>query len=120
MMNRALRSPALRQLPFTTTRSFTSSTRALKVYENVTASQFSLRCLQPTGADAETPVLVDFFATWCQPCKLLSPTLHKVATSPEVVGGKEVDLVTIDVDQHQDIAAQFKVSTPSHEVRRKR
>ncbi|KAJ1034580.1 hypothetical protein NDA18_001436 [Ustilago nuda] len=93
-----------------TSRTFTSTRRALKVYENVDASQFQSRVVSPSGAEAETPVLVDFFAVWCQPCKLLSPTLKKVASQPEVVGGKVVDLVTIDVDQHQQIAKQFNVS----------
>ena len=91
-------------------RTFSSSAGTHKVYENVDASTFQSRVLSPRGSDAETPVLVDFFATWCQPCKLLSPALKKVASQPAVVGGKEVDLVTIDVDVHQDIAQQFKVS----------
>lgn len=91
-------------------RTFASTSRAYKVYENVSAADFQSRVLSPSGADAETPVLVDFFATWCQPCKLLSPALKKVASNPDVVGGKHIDLVTIDVDQHQDIAQQFKVS----------
>lgn len=91
-------------------RTFSSSAGIHKVYENVDASTFQSRVLSPSGSDAETPVLVDFFATWCQPCKLLSPALKKVASQPAVVGGKEVDLVTIDVDVHQEIAQQFKVS----------
>ncbi|KAJ9477373.1 putative Thioredoxin-1 (putative) [Pseudozyma hubeiensis] len=93
-----------------TMRTFTTTPPPQKVYENVSSSTFQSRVLSPTGADADTPVLVDFFATWCQPCKLLSPSLHKVATQPDLVGGKHVDLVTIDVDQHQDIARDFKVS----------
>ncbi|KAJ1019431.1 hypothetical protein NDA16_004548 [Ustilago loliicola] len=111
MLTRALRNTLQRQsLSSGSFRTFTSTPRTLKVYENVDASQFQSRVLSPSGTDAETPVLVDFFATWCQPCKLLSPALKKVASQPEIVGGKVVDLVTIDVDQHQQIAQQFKVS----------
>lgn len=110
MLSRALRTPALRSSLHPATRAFSTTPSARKVYENVDASTFQSRVLSPSAADAETPVLVDFFATWCQPCKLLSPALKKVASNPQAVGGKEVDLVTIDVDQHQDIAQQFKVS----------
>ena len=94
----------------TSTRTFTSTRRIQKIYEDVSVSTFQSRVLSPTGVDAETPVLVDFYATWCQPCKLLSPALKKVATQPEVVGGKHVDLVTVDVDQHPELSQQFKVS----------
>ncbi|SNX82756.1 related to Thioredoxin [Melanopsichium pennsylvanicum] len=112
MLNRALRTtvPVRRNLTSTPSRTFTSTPLALKVYDNVDAETFKSRVLAPSAADADTPVLVDFFATWCQPCKLLSPALRKVATQPDVVGGKQVDLVTIDVDIHQDIAREFKVS----------
>ena len=108
MIARQAARSTLRTLPGV--RAFSSSVPARKVYENVDAATFQSRVLAPTGADAETPVLVDFFATWCQPCKLLSPALKKVASQPDVVGGKHIDLVTIDVDAHQDIAQQFKVS----------
>lgn len=111
MLTRTLRTPLQRSLrTFPSTRHFSATPLSRKVYENVDASTFQSRVLTPSAADADTPVLVDFFATWCQPCKLLSPALKKVASNPEVVGGKKVDLVTIDVDQHQEIAQQFKVS----------
>ncbi|GAC74559.1 thioredoxin [Moesziomyces antarcticus T-34] len=108
MLSRAIRIPTA---SLRGARSFSASTRTAKVYENVDAATFNARVLQPSGAEADVPVLVDFFATWCQPCKLLSPALKKVATQKDLVG-KQVDLVTIDVDQHQDIAQQFKVSFP--------
>ncbi|SPO21501.1 related to Thioredoxin [Ustilago trichophora] len=102
--------PLFRLTSPTSLRTFATSTVTKKVYENVDAAQFQSRVLSPTGTDASIPVLVDFFATWCQPCKLLSPALKKVASQPDLVAGKHIDLVTIDVDQHQDIAQRFKVS----------
>ena len=48
--------------------------------------------------DAQGPVLVDFFATWCGPCKMLAPTLDEV--SGEVAGKAAV--YKVDIDQSPD------------------
>lgn len=53
----------------------------------------------------EDAVLVDFFATWCGPCKMLSPVLESAAKTLE---GK-VKIVKVDVDQSPDLAQRFKV-----------
>ena len=61
-------------------------------------------------ASQEVPVIVDFWAPWCGPCKTLTPALEKAVTEAK---GK-VRLVKIDVDQNQRIAAQMRVqSIPS-------
>ncbi|MEF9841882.1 MAG: thioredoxin domain-containing protein, partial [Raoultibacter sp.] len=52
--------------------------------------------------DAQEPVLVDFFATWCGPCKMLAPTLDEVA---QAVEGK-AKIYKVDVDQSPDIASR--------------
>jgi len=51
------------------------------------------------------PIVVDFWAEWCGPCKVLSPTLERMTIEHE---GK-FELVKIDVDQNQQLAAQFGV-----------
>ena len=49
--------------------------------------------------NSDSPVVIDFHATWCGPCKVLSPILEEL--SSEVDG---VEFVKLDVDQHPDIA----------------
>lgn len=49
-------------------------------------------------------VLVDFFATWCGPCKMIAPVLEDIASSRD-----DIKIVKIDVDQHQDLAMRYGV-----------
>ncbi|MFO1210000.1 MAG: thioredoxin [Amaricoccus sp.] len=58
-------------------------------------------------ASMEVPVIVDFWAPWCGPCKALGPALEKAVTEAK---GK-VRLVKVDVDQNQRIAAQMRVQS---------
>lgn len=53
----------------------------------------------------EKAVLVDFFATWCGPCKMLSPVLEGVAERMK----DKVTIVKVDVDRSPDLAAKFGV-----------
>ncbi len=54
-------------------------------------------------ASRETPVLVDFWATWCGPCKTLTPTLEKVVRA----AGGRVKLVKIDIDKNKQLVQQL-------------
>ncbi len=54
-------------------------------------------------ASRSMPVLVDFWATWCGPCKTLTPTLEKVVTA----AGGRVKLVKIDIDQNRGLVQQL-------------
>ena len=53
----------------------------------------------------ERPVVVDFWAAWCAPCRTLTPTLERIADQH----AGEVDLVKVDVDANQEVAAAYGI-----------
>ena len=55
--------------------------------------------------NSTTPTLVDFYATWCGPCKMMSPLLEQVATEM----GDETKIIKIDIDKNRDTAAQYGI-----------
>ncbi len=55
--------------------------------------------------ESNIPVLVDFFATWCGPCKMMGPVLDNF----EKASAGTVKVVKVDVDQNPELAAQFGV-----------
>lgn len=56
---------------------------------------------------SENPVLVDFFATWCGPCKAMHPVLEELKNEM----GDTVRITQIDVDQHEELAASYHIQT---------
>lgn len=68
--------------------------------EFVTDQNFEAEVLK-----SDIPVLVDFYAEWCGPCKMMTPIIDELAKEYE---GK-VKIVKLDVDQNQQTAGQFQV-----------
>ena len=54
---------------------------------------------------SETPVLVDFWAEWCQPCRMLGPTIEKLAT--DYVG--KIKVGKLDCDLSRKVAGQYDI-----------
>ena len=71
---------------------------------HVTKDSFRFEVLE-----SSQPVLVDFFAEWCGPCRMLAPILDEIAQERE-----DIKVVKINVDEEPELASQYKVvSIPS-------
>jgi thioredoxin 1 len=68
---------------------------------DVTQTTFAKDVLQ-----SDKPVLVDFWAPWCGPCRMLSPVVEKVAASL----GDKIAFVKLNTDENPTLAGQFQVS----------
>ena len=57
--------------------------------------------------EAEVPVLIDFWANWCGPCRMMSPVIDKIA---EEMGDK-VKVCKVNVDENHELAEKYEIMT---------
>lgn len=55
--------------------------------------------------DSTIPVVVDFYAQWCAPCKMLAPILQQIQSDNE----SAIKIVKVDIEQNEELARQFNV-----------
>ena len=91
-------------MDFGTRQTFPSAAEATGVIKDATSASFSADVIE---ASRTVPVIVDFWAPWCQPCKQLTPVLEKLVKAQN---GK-VKLVKVNADENQTIAAQLRVQS---------
>ena len=70
-----------------------------------TINQVTDDSFQAEVLEADTPVLVDFWAPWCGPCRMVAPVLEEMAGER----GENLKIVKLNVDDNQVTAAQYEV-----------
>jgi len=74
--------------------------RSLAELKKVNSPDFEAEVLE-----ASTPVLVDFGAVWCGPCKMLDPVVQELAGE----WGEKIKVVKVDIDHNPDIAIKYQI-----------
>ena len=75
-----------------------------QIIQDIDTSNFINKVIEESK---NNPVIVDFWATWCNPCKQLKPILEKVVLQ---MNGK-VKLVKVDIDKNQSLAKQMQIQS---------
>ena len=58
------------------------------------------------GIDStETPVIVDFYASWCGPCKMMAPILESIKSKYE----GSIKIIKVDIDENREIASKYSI-----------
>ena len=81
------------------------------VGQNINGEENSIELLEVTSENfddevlkSDKKVLIDFYADWCQPCKILEPTIKEIASEKE-----EIKVVRINIDEETDLATRYEI-----------
>ncbi len=69
--------------------------------KKITSENFKSEVLE-----SSKPVLVDFYANWCGPCKMIAPILEKISLENEMI-----DVAKIDIDQNEELAYSYGIQS---------
>ncbi|HEY2651962.1 MAG TPA: thioredoxin [Solirubrobacteraceae bacterium] len=70
-----------------------------------TVAEVTDTTFQAEVIESEVPVLVDFWAPWCGPCRMVAPVVEEIAQER----GDQLKVVKMNIDENQDTAVQFNV-----------
>ncbi|KAG5889124.1 hypothetical protein JTB14_034181 [Gonioctena quinquepunctata] len=101
-MNSLLRHSVSRRISLLATRSFSTSQLKYASFKVQDDKDFLEKV-----ENSKEPVLVDFFANWCGPCKALEPRLQNVMAQRK----GQISLAKVDIDDLGELAARYEVST---------
>jgi thioredoxin 1 len=74
--------------------------------EHLSMKEVTTEDFKSSVLESDKPVLVDFWAAWCGPCKALAPILEKIASETE-----DVTISRLNVDENQALAGQYGVQS---------
>ena len=74
--------------------------------ESVNIIEITSKAQFDEAVKSEILTIVDFWAVWCGPCRVLKPLLHKIAGEHP-----EIQLLTVDVDANQELAAEYDLNS---------
>uniref|UniRef100_A0A1B6EPB4 Thioredoxin domain-containing protein n=1 Tax=Cuerna arida TaxID=1464854 RepID=A0A1B6EPB4_9HEMI len=97
LLSKSVSSPSILGL-----RNITTTSKATKSFKIQDEKDFDERVKK-----SKTPVIVDFFATWCNPCKALTPRIESVVAEKD---GRVV-LAKVDIDEHSNLADDYDIKS---------
>lgn len=71
----------------------------------MTVKQINSRDFEGLVLESSKPVMVDFYADWCAPCKMAAPILEKLAQD----FGEKIEVIKVDVDESTQLAQKYQV-----------
>ena len=74
------------------------------IVKDITSQTFMTEVIE---ASKITPIIVDFWAPWCEPCKQLAPILEDAVLKKK----NKITLVKVNIDENQDIATQLQIQS---------